>query len=125
PASVRCSSRLRAWPRAVPRIGWIEFSSAPLRRFFREATELFHRFVVGLHRGGAFGFLDGIAALLAEALNGLNAPKGAATRNPDRRVADLNIHRVRVQLRELAQRDPTAARNRNAEFQCVNLSVSR
>src|SRR5882762_4388547 len=74
----------------------VMISSTPLRRFVGEATELFHRFVIRLHRGGSLRFADGIAALLTEALNGLNAPAGAAARDPDGRVADVNSHRVCV-----------------------------
>src|SRR6185503_10781232 len=93
----------------------------PVRRFGGEAAELFYGFVVSLHRGGAFGLFDGIAALLAEAFDGFHTPERTATRGANGRVTDADVHRVRVQLRELTQRDPTAAGHRQPEFQCVHL----
>src|SRR5437773_2685350 len=74
--------------------------STPLRRFGGEAAEFCDGFIVGLHRGSAFGFADGIAALFAEPFDGLDAPKGTAPRSANGRIADLHVHRVRVQLRE-------------------------
>src|SRR5262245_56936626 len=97
----------------------------PFRCVISNAAEFFYRFVVGLHSGGAFRFADGIAALFAEAFNRFDAPAGAAAGSADGGIANMNIHRIGVQLRELTQRNPTAAANGQAEAQRMNLPVSQ
>lgn len=54
-------------------------SLTSLRRFVGKVTKFFHGFIVRLHRSNAFGFLDGIAALFAEAFDGFDAPERAAS----------------------------------------------
>src|ERR1051326_6590044 len=50
----------------------------PFRRFRGKASEFFHGLIVGLRGGRTLGFANRIAALLAEVLDGLGAPAGAA-----------------------------------------------
>jgi len=50
-----------------------------------------------------------IAAVFPKQLDGFRAPKRAFARGTNRRFPDKHIHRIGVELGELAQREPTAS----------------
>src|SRR5687768_17802530 len=58
-------------------------------------------------------------------LDRADAPEGALARRSNRRPIHEHIHRVGVHLRELTQRDPTAALDRHVEADVVDRKSTR
>src|SRR5437867_13217 len=99
--------------------------STPRRGVGGSAPILLDRGLEGSLGLAALRRRDALAAHAPKLVDRLLAPAGALPRKADRLAGDDHVHRIRVQLREVPQCDPTAAVDRHAKFDVMFAAVCR